>query len=125
MNGCPETGYPAQETGVHRNGERNVHPYQNDSFGQVLCVRKTYTQSYAVDLTGQLASYEKRPKHKPNVDMKNYLPILEKSPHADIAEVNEARAKLEKTTENYMLRCSGTREKTLLAFQIWKAITIL
>ena len=56
-----------------------------------------------------------------NVDMKNYLPILENSPRADITEVNEARAKLEKTRENYMLWCSGTREKTLLAFQIWKA----
>lgn len=52
------------------------HPRQNETFGQVLCVRKTDTQSYAVDLTGQLASCEKRTKCKPNVDMKSYLPVL-------------------------------------------------
>lgn len=39
-------------------------------------------------------------------------------PCADILEASEAR-------ENYMLWCSGTREKTLLAFLIWKPITIL
>ncbi len=88
-------------------------------------MRKTYTQSCAVDLTGQLALSEKRTKRKLNVDMKSYLPILENSPRADITEVNEARAKLEKTTENYMLWCSGTREKIPLASQIWEAITIL
>lgn len=77
-------------TQMYRRGERNVHPYQNDSFSQVLCVRKTYTQSYAVNLTGQLALSEKRTQCKPNVDMKNYLPILENSPRADITEANEA-----------------------------------
>lgn len=63
-----ETRHPIQKTGMHRKGERNVHPYQNDSFSQVLCVRKTYAQSCAVDLTGQLALSEKRTKCKLNVD---------------------------------------------------------
>lgn len=36
--GCRETRHPIQETGMHRKGERNVHPLErNATQGETLC----------------------------------------------------------------------------------------